>query len=46
MNPELTHLALALLAIARGIRQGVQKGFARWANKLRTGTTSTRRILQ
>jgi hypothetical protein len=34
VDPELTHLALALLSVSRCVGKGVKQGLARWTNEL------------
>jgi hypothetical protein len=34
VDPQLAHLALALLSVSRCVGKGVKQGLARWTNEL------------
>jgi hypothetical protein len=40
MDPELAHLALALLSVPCGVCERVEKRFARWTNELGSCATT------
>src|SRR3954468_8593382 len=45
-DPQLTHLALALLPVARGVRERMEERFAGRLDQLRSGAAATLRRLE